>query len=75
MRPSGHAVHTEEMRNACRIVVGKTGGNRRSEDLKVECRMLLKWIHLTWLMIVTVTGPCERRDESSPFIKRGEFRD
>jgi hypothetical protein len=34
----------EEMRKACKILVGKPEGNRLFGDLSVDERMLIKWI-------------------------------
>jgi hypothetical protein len=57
MRWAGHVAHTREMRNAYKILVGKSEGKNHSEDLGIDGRTGLElireigwevvdWIHL-----------------------------
>jgi hypothetical protein len=44
MRLAGQVVHIDWMRNAYNILVGKLEGRYHSEYLRVDGRILLKWI-------------------------------
>jgi hypothetical protein len=44
MRRMGHVACMGEMRNACKILVGKPEGRDHSEDIVVDGRIILEWI-------------------------------
>jgi hypothetical protein len=48
MRLAGHVARRGEMRNAYKILSGKSEGRDHSEDLGVDRRIILEWILGKW---------------------------
>jgi hypothetical protein len=48
VRWTGHVARVGEMKNAYKILVGKSEGKERSETIDVDGRIMLEWILGKW---------------------------